>query len=52
MLGLVQQEIKRIDGANNQVLGLELKKVKTVRTIEFVQGTLINAMRVALIGLL
>jgi ATP-binding cassette subfamily B protein len=52
MLGLVGQEIKRLDEGNNKVLDLELKKVQTVRLIEFIQGTLINAMRVGLIGLL
>jgi ATP-binding cassette subfamily B protein len=49
MLGLVGQEIKRLDTANSKVLDLELKKVQTVRLIEFIQGTLINAMRVGLI---
>lgn len=52
MLGLVGQETKRLDKANNDILGLELKKVKTVRSIEFIQGTIINAMSSALIGLL
>jgi len=52
MLGLVGQEIQRLAVANLSILGLELKKVKTVRSIEFLQGTLINAMRVALIGML
>ncbi len=52
MLGLVGQEIKRLDEGNNKVLDLELKKVQTVRVIEFIQGTLINAMRVLLIWLL
>lgn len=52
MLGLVPQEIKRIDGANNKILDLELDKVKKIRTMEFLQGTLINSMRVSLIGLL
>lgn len=52
MLGLVPQEIKRIDRANNKILDLELDKVKKIRTMEFLQGTLINSMRVSLIGLL
>lgn len=52
MLGLVPQEIQRIDVANNKILDLELDKVKKIRTMEFLQGTLINAMRVSLIGIL
>jgi ATP-binding cassette, subfamily B, bacterial len=52
MLWLVWQETKRLDNANNHILELELKKVKTVRSIEFVQGTIINAMSTSLIWLL
>lgn len=52
MLGLVEQEITRIDVANNKILDLELDKVKKVRTMEFLQGTLINTMRVSLITIL
>ena len=52
MLGLVAQEITRIDVANNKILDLELDKVKKVRTMEFLQGTLINTMRVSLITIL
>lgn len=52
MLGLVKQETKRLDTSNQQILGLELKKVKTVRSIEFIQGTIINAMSTSLIWLL
>jgi len=52
MLWLVKQETKRLDIANAHILELELKKVKTVRSIEFIQGTVINAMSTSLIGLL
>lgn len=52
MLGLVGQETKRLDKANQEILWLELKKVKTVRSIEFIQGTIINAMSTSIIGLL
>lgn len=52
MLGLVSQETKRLDGANQNILKLELKKIKTVRSIEFIQGTVINAMSTSIIGLL
>ncbi len=50
LLGLEKQEMNRLEDANTGILGLELKKIKIVRTIEFLQGTLINAIRVALIG--
>gem|GEM_PF-2762546 len=49
MLGLVKQETKRLDNANQNILTLELKKVKTVRSIEFIQGTIINAMSTSII---
>jgi ATP-binding cassette subfamily B protein len=44
-LGLVTQEIRRISQNTLRILGLELKKVKKVRTLGFVQGTIINLMR-------
>ncbi|MCC7297362.1 MAG: ABC transporter ATP-binding protein [Bacteroidia bacterium] len=44
-LGLVTQEIRRISNNTLRILGLELKKVKKVRTLGFVQGTLVNLMR-------
>lgn len=50
ILGLESQELKRIDVANNAILDLELLKIRKVRSMEFIQGTLINAIRVALLG--
>jgi ATP-binding cassette, subfamily B, bacterial len=44
-LGLVAQEIKRIGRNTMSILGLELRKVKRVRTLEFTQGTIVNLMR-------
>lgn len=44
-LGLEDQEINRLNNVNEKILGLELKKVKMVRSLDFVQGTLINALR-------
>lgn len=49
-LGLEEQEMRRLEEVNTQILWLELKKIKTVRLIDFSQGTLINLMRVALLG--
>lgn len=44
-LGLVQQEIKRLNGTTTKILGLELKKVKYIRSLSFVQGTAVNFLR-------
>jgi ATP-binding cassette subfamily B protein len=49
-LWLESQELHRLEWVNTQILGLELKKIKTVRMIDFAQGTLINLMRVCLLG--
>lgn len=51
-LGLEGQEIKRLNNANESILALELKKVKLVRMLSFVQGTLVNAMRAFLLFLM
>ena len=52
MLWLVWQEMSRLEDVNDKVLWLELSKVKQVRSIEFVQWTLINTMRVGIIWFL
>ena len=44
-LGLEKQEVERLNTVNEKILALELKKVKMVRKLDFVQGTLINAIR-------
>lgn len=44
-LGLSSQEIKRLNSTTEKVLKLELKKVKYVRSLSFVQGTLVNLLR-------
>lgn len=44
-LGLADQEIGRLNTVTDKILGLELKKLRYVRSISFVQGTLINLMR-------
>ncbi len=45
-LGLVAQEVARLLGLNEKVLSLELKKVVLLRTLTFIQGTLVNLVRV------
>jgi ATP-binding cassette subfamily B protein len=44
-LGLENQEIKRLNDTNEAILKLELDKVKTVRMLSFIQGSVINALR-------
>lgn len=44
-LGLENQEIKRLNDVNEQILALELRKVKLVRMLSFIQGTTINTLR-------
>jgi ATP-binding cassette, subfamily B, bacterial len=51
-LGLEGQEIKRLNDVNEKILGLELKKVKLVRKLSFIQGTMINAVRTLLLLLM
>ena len=51
-LGLEDQETKRLNDVNEKILALELKKIKLIRALSFVQGTLVNAVRSALLFLL
>ncbi len=44
-LGLSSQEIKRLNNTTDKILKLELKKVKYVRSLSFIQGTLVNLLR-------
>jgi ATP-binding cassette subfamily B protein len=41
-LGLTQQEIRRLNTTTFKILKLELRKVKSLRAISFVQGTFVN----------
>lgn len=41
-LGLTQQEISRLNTTTMKILKLELRKVKSVRAVSFVQGTFVN----------
>ncbi|OGE87860.1 MAG: ABC transporter ATP-binding protein [Candidatus Doudnabacteria bacterium RIFCSPLOWO2_02_FULL_49_13] len=51
-LGLENQEIKRLNDTNSQILTLELEKIKIIRKFSFIQGTMINALRSALMFLM
>jgi len=47
-LGLAQQEIYRLNSTTKKILELELKKVKYLRSLSFIQGTCVNALRTTL----
>ncbi len=55
-LGLAKQEIERLNKTTYKILDLELTKVKYVRSMSFVQGTVVNLVRsimvVILLGLI
>ncbi|MFA7192428.1 MAG: ABC transporter ATP-binding protein [Candidatus Paceibacterota bacterium] len=44
-LGLADQEVARLNNTTGKILELELKKVKYLRSLSFVQGTVINFVR-------
>jgi ATP-binding cassette subfamily B protein len=48
-LGLENQETDRLNIVNKKILSLELRKIKVIRLLSFVQGTLINAIRSVLL---
>jgi ATP-binding cassette subfamily B protein len=51
-LGLVKQEVERLNNTTYKILDLELKKVKYVRSLSFVQGTVVNLVRSSMIVIL
>jgi len=51
-LGLAQQETDRLNGITNKILKLELRKVRYLRSLSFVQGTFVNLLRNTIILLL
>lgn len=44
-LGLATQETERLNDTTRKILLLELKKVRQIRSISFIQGTFVNLMR-------
>ncbi|MDO6435554.1 ABC transporter ATP-binding protein [Flavitalea sp. BT771] len=44
-LGLREQEVTRLNNNTFKILGLELRKVKSIRALSFVQGTFVNFLR-------
>ena len=47
-LGLAQQETERLNATTEKILKLELKKVRYIRSLSFVQGTFVNLLRNAI----
>jgi ATP-binding cassette, subfamily B, bacterial len=51
-LGLAQQEIARLNSTTDKILTLELKKVRYIRSLSFVQGTVVNFLRTSILFLM
>ncbi len=51
-LGLAGQEINRLNSTTEKILGLELKKVRFVRSLSFIQGTIVNFLRTSILFLM
>jgi ATP-binding cassette subfamily B protein len=51
-LGLAQQEIAHLNATTAKILKLELKKVKYLRSLSFIQGTFVNFLRTSILFLM
>ncbi len=51
-LGLTHQEVERLNKNTFKILGLELTKVKRIRSISFIQGTFVNTLRQVILFML
>lgn len=51
-LGLENQETGRLNDVNEKILSLELTKVKMIRKLMFIQGTMVNGLRAMLMLLM
>jgi len=51
-LGLAQQEIDHLNSTTTKILKLELKKVKYLRSLSFIQGTFVNLLRTSILFLM
>lgn len=51
-LGLTTQEVERLNKNTYKILGLELTKVKRIRSISFIQGTMVNTLRQVILFIL
>lgn len=51
-LGLGSQEISRLNSTTDKILKLELRKVKYIRSLSFIQGTIVNFIRTSILFLM
>ncbi len=51
-LGLADQEVRRLNATTQKILKLELKKVRYLRSLSFVQGTAVNFLRTCILFLM
>ncbi len=51
-LGLAQQEISRLNSTTDKILRLELRKVRYLRSLSFIQGTAVNLLRTSILFLM
>ncbi|MDF2776074.1 MAG: transporter related, partial [Geminicoccaceae bacterium] len=51
-LGLTDQEVNRLNATTEKILKLELKKVRYLRSLSFVQGTAVNFLRTSILFLM
>jgi ATP-binding cassette, subfamily B, bacterial len=51
-LGLAEQEVVRLNATTDKILKLELKKVRYLRSLSFVQGTFVNFIRTCILFLM
>src|SRR4029078_3126739 len=49
---LAQQEVDRLNATTQKILKLELKKVRYLRSLSFIQGTAVNALRTSILFLM
>jgi ATP-binding cassette subfamily B protein len=51
-LGLADQEVRRLNATTEKILRLELKKVRYLRSLSFIQGTFVNLLRTSILFLM
>ena len=51
-LGLARQEVNRLNATTDKILKLELKKVRYLRSLSFLQGTVVNLLRTSILFLM
>lgn len=51
-LGLARQEVNRLNTTTEKILKLELRKVRYIRSLSFMQGTAVNLLRTSILFLM